>query len=245
MLEYFNDFAKNYEYLIKALGAFVPILLTICMAYIAYQQWFILKRDSSFQICKESQEKCYKPLKKYLGAIIHTFGQPAKQKAKAHKLREKNIDNIKNLFKEYPYVVNEFNDEIIKYSFDELCKIYEKKSDKLIVKNSWGIYKRAVNWFLNLCVEDNCRINLYPNRFPNIYELLRYVLKCLYQFLLPNFFKNFILEIYSTIGIYFWLWLFVAHMFIESAKEIFSKPLKKQRKTKIKSKKRSIKNNAK
>lgn len=230
MLSQLNEFAKNYEYLIKAIGTLIPILLTICMAYIAYQQWFILKRDSSLQICKESQEKCYQPLKKYLNAIIHTFGQPAKQKAKAHKLREKNIENIKNLFKAYPYFVNEFNNDIIKYSFDELCKIYKKKSHKLVVKNSWWIYKRGIKWFLNTCISENCRINLYPNHFPNIYEILRSALKCLYQFIFPNFLKDFILEVYCNIGIYFWLWIFIVHIFIETVKEIFSKPAKKQNK---------------
>lgn len=39
MLEQLNELAKNYEYLIKAIAAFLPFLIAIFMAYIAYQQW--------------------------------------------------------------------------------------------------------------------------------------------------------------------------------------------------------------
>src|SRR5574344_627565 len=39
MLTELNTIAKNYEYLIKAVGAFLPFLIAIFMAYIAYQQW--------------------------------------------------------------------------------------------------------------------------------------------------------------------------------------------------------------
>ena len=34
-----NILAEKYEYLIKAIGAFLPFLIAIFMAYIAYQQW--------------------------------------------------------------------------------------------------------------------------------------------------------------------------------------------------------------
>lgn len=39
MLAELNTIAKNYEYLIKAIGAFLPFLIAIFMAYVAYQQW--------------------------------------------------------------------------------------------------------------------------------------------------------------------------------------------------------------
>lgn len=39
MLMQLNILAEKYEYLIKAIGAFLPFLIAIFMAYIAYQQW--------------------------------------------------------------------------------------------------------------------------------------------------------------------------------------------------------------
>ena len=39
MFNALNEVAKHYEYLIKAIGAFLPFLIALFMAYIAYQQW--------------------------------------------------------------------------------------------------------------------------------------------------------------------------------------------------------------
>lgn len=39
MLSQVNEFAKNYEYLINAIGACLPFLIACFMGYVAYQQW--------------------------------------------------------------------------------------------------------------------------------------------------------------------------------------------------------------
>lgn len=39
MLSQVNEFAKNYEYFINAVGAFLPFLISCLMVVIAFQQW--------------------------------------------------------------------------------------------------------------------------------------------------------------------------------------------------------------
>ena len=44
MFTQLNEIAKNYEYLINAIGSLLPFLLALFMAYVAYQQWITNER---------------------------------------------------------------------------------------------------------------------------------------------------------------------------------------------------------
>lgn len=65
MLSELNEIAKNYEYFIKAVGAFLPFLVAIFMAYIAYQQWKINERAQAVKLNKEFYDDFILPIKQF------------------------------------------------------------------------------------------------------------------------------------------------------------------------------------
>lgn len=66
---FLNELAKTYEYLIKAIGAFLPFLVAIFMAYIAYQQWQTNERKRK-QDLFDKRWKLYKKIKMRFADIV-------------------------------------------------------------------------------------------------------------------------------------------------------------------------------
>ena len=216
MLAQLNVIAQNYEYLIKAIGALIPILLTIFMIYIAYQQWIISKRASNIEMSKESKENFYKPFRKYLSRIIYSLFISDKN-ATTKNNTTTYLNGIKNLSRKYPYFVKEYNDELIKYSFNLFCRLTYKQKRDIIIKKSWKLYKKWFQWIVNVYVPEEIKINIYPSRFPNIYSIISYMIKITYKFITPYFIQDVISKIYVKAGMFLWSQAIMIHILIHTA----------------------------
>lgn len=114
-----NEIAKNYEYLIKALASFLPLLITLFMAYIAYQQWQTNERKRR-QDLFEKRFDLYKRIQKKLNELIHLCYTSNKQKEDYYfksgfLYREDIPDNYKEEFYKQmrkKYIFYEFRDEV-------------------------------------------------------------------------------------------------------------------------------------
>ncbi len=227
MLLVLNNLLKEYEPIIKFMWAIFPFMVTIFMAYIAYQQWLITKRDSNIDLSKQAKENFYNPLKKYIGRIIFSIFVSKEKKSNFKNDRNIYFKKIEQALKQSPFIVKEYNDELIKYSFDLLCHLNSKQKNPIVIKNSWKLYKKASQWFFNACIPDEIKIKVCPNRLPNIYSVIKNIIKIVYKFLTPYFLQDKISNLYINIGFYFWFWLIAIHILQQSLlnkiKEIIKK----------------------
>ena len=69
MFSYLNESAKEYEYLIKAVGALLPFIITVFMAYIAYQQWQTNERQRKQELFEMRHKHLIEPIKQILSEL--------------------------------------------------------------------------------------------------------------------------------------------------------------------------------
>lgn len=230
MLSQLNEVAKNYEYIIKAIGALLPILLTILMIYIAYQQWIISKRNSNIEISKDIKESFYKPLRKYLSRLIYYLLIDKEKKESVKDKKTLCLNNIKNLFKKYPYSIDEYNNEIIKYSFKLFCRFNYKIKTGIVVEKSWKIYKQFIQWLMDVYIPEEVKINVYPNRFPNLYFIILNMVKTIYKFITPYCVQDILSNMYIEVGFFYWTRCLILHISIQSIFEHFKNTIAKNTK---------------
>lgn len=119
MFVYLNEIAKNYEYLIKALSVFLPLLITLFMAYIAYQQWQTNERKRK-QDLFDKRLDLYKRIREKLNELIFLCCTSNKQKEDYYFRGEFFYkENIPDSYKEEfykqmhkKYIFYEFRDEV-------------------------------------------------------------------------------------------------------------------------------------
>lgn len=123
MLSQLNEFARSYEYLIKAIGALIPILLAILTIHIAYQQY------------KMSQYKEYCEFKNRFetdfGDITSDFDKEfdaiikSEEKGKIKKILEL-ISTLEPKFEKYEDLFDAIDIKFIKESYKQLKKWFEE-----------------------------------------------------------------------------------------------------------------------
>ena len=113
MLSQLNEIAQHYEYLVKAVGAFLPLITTILMAYIAYQQWQTNERKRKQNLFDKRWDLYKKIRSKFLVFVILCFrSNPSKEKY-----------YFENIFYNEP-IPNDYTEEFLKqthknYIFEE------------------------------------------------------------------------------------------------------------------------------
>ena len=172
MLSELNQFAKDYEYLIKAIGTLLPFLVTLFMAIIAYQQWLINKRNEYISYSEKMLNKIYKPLK----SCTEEFNKillNSEDKVNLINSVLKYVNVIKDIIKENSYLICHSDYEMILCSLKHFINNLEqlKNQDKNIKKRLIIVYKllcSGANSFFALRELDSYRFD----RNLTIYEVI-------------------------------------------------------------------------
>lgn len=123
MLQELNELAKNYEYLIKAIGAFLPFLIAVFMAYIAYQQWQTNERKRRQELFELRYEKLF------LLILNDSNRYDMEEKDKFENL---NTEEIEQQRKNFNKQLHKYKFLIKQSDFDKLMNLHDKLCSTLI-----------------------------------------------------------------------------------------------------------------
>lgn len=125
MLAELNTFAKNYEYLIKAVGAFLPFLIAIFMAYIAYQQWQTNERKRKHDLYEMRYEHIF-------NRIFQTINILENDADKYNEEEQKEINEILKDLEKYKFLIKKEDIKILYINFNDIVDLnseYRKSHD--------------------------------------------------------------------------------------------------------------------
>ncbi len=203
MLSQLNEFAKNYEYLIKAVGALIPILIAILTLYIAYQQY------------KMSQYKEYCEFKNRFetdfGDITSNFEKEfdailkSEEKGKIKKILTL-ISALEPKFEKYEDLFDAIDTKFIKESYKQLKKWFEENDS---FKWNWNYIKGAFNVFTDfisaiiyakgVCMENplNNTITIYQLLWKFWLKIIGFITPTPIQKLYKKYIRRFIFKVKS------------------------------------------------
>lgn len=189
MLSELNTIAGNYKHLINFTLAICPIIITIIMAIIAYEQYKINQHLEYNKFISEINEKIRKNGGEYVKEIADIIQSKDTNLNKQDAIL-KVLKEIKKAFEEYEHLF-EFSDvQLIKESYKELeVWIKETKNWKTSWKEILNSFNVISNFISYIWYADSCYIQM-PNKNVTLYSLFGAVIKRLYTFLMPYFIQK-------------------------------------------------------
>jgi len=186
MLSELNEIAKNHEYLIEAFGAFLPFLITIFMAFIAYQQWQINKRLHNMEIKKDVSENLSKPIMKKIEEISSIISEKEENS-------DSKQDRIINIISEIQAICDKNNHHFETPDYKLLKKALSELSEWVLAtkkyKPSWEeikySYRKVVRCLSCMHPLYELGMSLDTNKPITIYAVVRDVVLGFYKFLVP------------------------------------------------------------
>lgn len=115
MFTQLNEIAKNYEYLINAIGSLLPFLLALFMAYVAYQQWITNERKRKQELFELRYKNLVQPITEILNQLHSNNFQ----------LVEEGIRNFYKSFSKYRYLISENDAKELCYTFKKMLTEYD------------------------------------------------------------------------------------------------------------------------
>ncbi len=190
MLQFINENCKNYEYLIKALGTFLPFLITIFMAYIAYQQWLVNKSLEAFNVRQNRYQNFDIPLQKIGKLVIETFVSDDKNVDKKNTYKNC-INEILLILEKNYYIFKEDDYKLLQEAFKNLNSQFDKLKpmEKSTLKELW----ENVKVFFS-CLSIISAL-LFPYFTPavnslNIYDLIKILIFAIIKFITPHWIRR-------------------------------------------------------
>ena len=178
MFSYLNESAKEYEYLIKAVGALLPFIITVFMAYIAYQQWQTNERQRKQELFEMRHKHLIEPIKQILSEL---------HKNKIYDLNLP-LESFINDFYKYRFLISEYDAHELNCKFKIMLKNYN-----LYVQNKIKFDKYIQELAYNLqYVEEVLSSYIYieENKFFNLYSITKKFFECFIKLFMPIIFQQ-------------------------------------------------------
>lgn len=184
ILNELNHIAREYEYLIKAIGAFLPFLIALFMAYVAYQQW----QTNEIKRKQDLFEKRYKFLyKKILDSIAEFRNQMTTYpNIKYENMKLTSDDLCRHLnkyrflvpaceFKKILLIYNDYNKEILDFHCRPSKEKAQYHSDHIDKLNNYETeFENVLSPYLQIE-----KVGLSEKYFPIFNKLIKYLLNLL------------------------------------------------------------------
>lgn len=220
MLYELNKMAQSYEYLIKALGAFLPFFITLFMAYIAYKQWCLQEHSKLYEKQREKTEKLINPIQKILFDVPDILKN---NDDTVNKLYRK-LQDIQGYIEDKNYLFNDY------FEFIQTKEALEKTKKLLLEIKQFNdpkfSFKRVMEVITGLSRNISLLVFVYSEHKFNkeasitLYGLVALVCISLCKFLIPMSFQMQIRKFYKERVIYIYI---IIRSLLEAVKFVLKK----------------------
>lgn len=227
-----NLIIKTYTPLINLAWSFLPFVLAIFMAFIAYEQ-YKLANFLEFKKMRDELEKSFdeKVIHKFLDEIFNIILEKDNKTNKQEEIL-KNFDEIAKISSKYEHFLEYSDIQLLKQSYKKVKQWI--KEDTLNFKyNLKNIFKAFDIWteFLSFIFYSDCCIIKQPNKHLTIYAFIGALLKRFYTFFMPYFLqikiKRYLLPKLFRIKAFFCLVKFISSILSSSDKKEIKEKNKK------------------